>query len=260
MPVIAVNQKGVHIQELNKGAAETIIMVHGMFSNLSVYYFNIAPVLARDFHVVLYDLKSHGMSERVADGYDLDSMTNDLLGLMDTLQLERVHLVGYSFGALISLNMAMRFPERIGKLAMIEGPNPADDKTRDIIDEYSREFLEHYIQNFTDTTKVQMGKRQLERNHRMYEYLFYQTSIKQDMLAERDFFEEERIGNLPHQPLLLYGSRSNCLEAGYLLQGKINGARLMEVEGDHNVPIQAPEHIANALADFMKSAIPATSL
>ncbi len=115
-------------------------MVHGMFSNLSVYYFNIAPALAGHFHVVLYDLKSHGMSERVAAGYGLDSMTDDLLALMDALQLDKVHLVGYSFGALISLKMAMRFPERIDKLVMIEGPDPADDKTRDIIDEYSREF------------------------------------------------------------------------------------------------------------------------
>ena len=256
MPVTAIQQRGVHIQELNKGAAETIVMVHGMFSNLSVYYFNIAPVLAAHFHVVLYDLKSHGMSERVASGYDLDSMTDDLVALMDTLQLDKVHLVGYSFGALIGLKMAIRFPERINKLVMIEGPNPADDKTRDIIDEYSREFLENYISNFTDTTKVQMGKRQLERNHRMYEYLFYQTSIKQDMLAERDFFDDESIAEVSHQPLLLYGSRSNCLEAGYFLKEKIAGASIREIDGDHNVPIQGPEEVAAALMHYLQQQVP----
>jgi esterase len=256
MPVTAIQQRGVHIQELNKGAAETVVMVHGMFSNLSVYYFNIAPVLAMHFHVVLYDLKSHGMSERIAEGYDLDSMTDDLAALMDSLQLDKVHLVGYSFGALISLKMAIRFPERVGKLVMIEGPNPADDKTRDIIDEYSREFLEHYINNFTDATKVQMGKRQLERNHRMYEYLFYQTSIKQDMLAERDFFDDESIKTVSHQPLLLYGSRSNCLDAGYILKEKITGATIREIEGDHNVPIQAPEQVATALMQYLQQDVP----
>lgn len=256
MPVIDINQKGVHIQELNKGAAETVVMVHGMFSNLSVYYFNIAPVLATRFHVVLYDLKSHGMSERVADGYDLNNMADDLLALIDTLQLDKVHLVGYSFGALISLKMAMRFPERVQKLVMIEGPDPADDRTRDIMDEYSREFLENYINNFTDTTKVQMGKRQLERNHKMYEYLFYQTSIKQDMLAERGFFEDENLATVAHRPLLLYGSRSNCLDAGYILKDKIAGATLQEIDGDHNVPVQAPEQIATALMLFLKTEMP----
>src|SRR5882757_3928108 len=110
MPVIKVNNRDVHIQELNKGAAETVLLVHGMFSNLSVYYFNIAPILARHFHVVMYDLKSHGLSERTAEGYDLESMTDDLLNLLDSQGFDQVHLGGYSFGGLIALKMASRFP------------------------------------------------------------------------------------------------------------------------------------------------------
>lgn len=247
MPVIQVNGRKVHLQELNKGAAETVVMIHGMFSNLSVYYFNIAPMLATRFHVVLYDLKSHGMSERVADGYDLDSMSDDLRALMDVLELDRVHLVGYSFGALIGLKMALHFPERINGLVMIEGPDPADDRTRGFMDAYSRDALEHYF----DTKNVQIGKRRLERNHRMYAYLFYQTSIKRDMLAERELFADRRLAALAHQPLLIYGSRSDCLEAGYFLKERIPGAGLLEIGGDHNLPVQAPEQVAAALMHFL---------
>jgi esterase len=242
----------VHIQELNKEAAETVLLVHGMFSNLSVYYFNIAPVLARDFHVVMYDLKSHGMSEKVAEGYDLESMTDDLLALMDGLGLDQVYLGGYSFGGLIALKMASRFPDRIKKLAVIEAPDPNDDKTRDIIDDYSREFLEHYVENFTDTTKVKMGRRQMERNHRMYEYLFHETSIKGDMLLEREFFGSAEIDGVEKETLLLYGTGSNCLGAGQLLKQKIKGAQLLEVPGDHNIPIQEPVLIGNLLDNFFK--------
>jgi esterase len=252
MPVITVNNKSVHIQELNKGAAETIILVHGMFSNLSVYYFNIAPLLATKYHVVLYDLKSHGMSEKVLEGYDLESMTNDLLALMGVLNLQQVHLGGYSFGGLIALKMAIRFPERIKKLAIIEAPDPNDDKTRGIIDEYSREFLEHYVENFTDTTKVKMGKRQMERNHRMYEYLFYQTSIKTDMKLEKDFFGSQAIETIKQATLLLYGTDSNCLNAGKQLDGLIENASLIAVPGDHNIPIQQPLVIAEALLNFFQ--------
>jgi pimeloyl-ACP methyl ester carboxylesterase len=252
MPVIKVNNRGVHIQELNKGATKTVLLVHGMFSNLSVYYFNIAPVLAGDFHVVMYDLKSHGMSEKITDGYDLESMTDDLMALIDGLGLDRVHLAGYSFGGLIALKMASRFPERLNKLAVIEAPDPNDDKTRDIIDDYSREFLEHYVENFTDTTKVKMGKRQMERNHRMYEYLFHETSIKSDMLLEREFFGSAEIDDIVQDTLLLYGAGSNCLGAGQLLKQKIKGAQLLEVPGDHNIPIQEPVLIGNLLDKFFK--------
>jgi len=178
MPIITVNNRQVHIQELNKGAGQTVVLIHGMFSNLSIYYFNIAPVLAKHFHVVMYDLKSHGMSERFLDGYDLDNMSSDLIGLIDHLQLEKVHLVGYSFGGLIALKTALEYPDRINQLVLMEAPDPQDEKARNIIDEYSKEFLEHYVANFTDTTKVQMGKRQMEKNHRMYEFLFNQTTSR----------------------------------------------------------------------------------
>ncbi|WP_342331361.1 alpha/beta fold hydrolase [Pedobacter sp. FW305-3-2-15-E-R2A2] len=253
MPVINVETRAVHVQELNKGAAETVLLVHGMFSNLSIYYFNIAPILAKHFHVVMYDLKSHGMSEKIADGYDLNSMTDDLSALLDQLELSSVHLAGYSFGGLISLKMAARFPHKVKKLAVIEAPDPNDDKTRDIIDEYSREFLEYYVQNFADTTKSKMGKRQMEKNHRMYEYLFHETSIKSDMIRERDFFSATEIDGISQETLLLYGANSNCLEAGKALKKKIKRVELMEVDGDHNVPIQQPVSIGNLMETFFKN-------
>jgi esterase len=253
MPVIKVNHRDVHIQELNKGAAETVLLIHGMFSNLSVYYFNIAPVLAEHFHVVMYDLKSHGMSERTLEGYDLNSMTDDLYALMEVLNLDKVHLAGYSFGGLIALKMALRFPERLRKLVLIEAPDPNDAQTRGIIEEYSREFLEHYVANFTDTTKVKMGKRQMDRNHRMYEYLFYQTSIKRDMIQESGFFNAPEINAMKKDTLLLYGSASNCLEAGKQLNRKISRSDLIPLDGDHNIPIQEPVMIAELVSGFFKN-------
>jgi len=250
MPILAINNKSVHIQELNKSAPETIVLVHGMFSNLSVYYFNIAPILATQFHVVLYDLKSHGMSEKMMTGYDLDSMTDDLFALMNALKLTQVYLGGYSFGGLIALKMAIRFPSLIKKLAVIEAPDPSDEKARGIIEEYSREFLEHYVENFTDTTKVKMGKRQMEKNHRMYEYLFYQTSIKDDMVLEKDFFEDEAIEKVNQEVLLLYGLTSTCLDAGKTLNKKIKNSSIQIVNGDHNIPIQEPQLIGETLLNF----------
>ncbi|WP_426479355.1 alpha/beta fold hydrolase [Chryseobacterium sp. CBSDS_008] len=251
MPIITVNNRQVHIQELNKGAEQTVVLIHGMFSNLSIYYFNIAPVLAKHFHVVMYDLKSHGMSERFLDGYDLDNMSSDLMGLIDHLQLEKVHLVGYSFGGLIALKTALEYPDRVNQLVVMEAPDPQDEKARNIIDEYSKEFLEHYVANFTDTTKVQMGKRQMEKNHRMYEFLFNQTSIKADMIREKHFLGKAHFNRLTAPTLLLYGADSNCRPTGEWLQSQISQSELELIPGDHNIPIQEPQRIAETIAQFL---------
>lgn len=251
MPYIEIHNRSVHVQELNKGASDTLVLVHGMFSNLSVYYFKIAPLLAKRFHVVMYDLKSHGLSTKVESGYRFSHMTEDLIHLLDELKLNKIHLVGYSFGGLVSLNTCMSYPERIEKLCVIEAPNPGDRKAMDLIDVYSKEFLENYIQNFTDTTKVNMGRRQLEKNHRMYEYLFNNTSIKADMEYEMGFFEKAPFHIVNHETLLLYGMRSNCIESGEILSSKIIDSQLKTLEGDHNLPIQQPEIVAETLIEFL---------
>ena len=240
MPIIKVNNSNVHIQELNKTAKETVILIHGMFSNLSVYYFNIAPILAKSFRVVLYDLKSHGLTQRVPGGYDLASMTEDLVQLMKKLNLREVYLAGYSFGGLIALNTAINYPELIKKLVIIEAPDPSDNRTAAIIDQYDKDFLEHYVANFADPAQPQMSKRQLEKNHQMYDYLFQQTSIKTDMLLERDFFRKAKLHELALPVLLLYATDSVCLDAGKELRSKILKTKLMELNGDHNLPVQDP--------------------
>lgn len=251
MPIITVKNKKVHLQELNKDAEDTVILIHGMFSNLSIYYFNIAPILAQHFHVVMYDLKSHGRSERVLEGYDLENMASDLIAMMDYLQIKKAQLVGYSFGGLIALQTALIAPERLSKLIIIEAPDPQDEKARDIIESYSKEFLENYIANFTDTTKVRMGKRQLEKNHRLYEFLFNQTSIKADMIKEKHFLHQLPISELQLPILLLYGSASNCKPTGEWLQSQIGTAELKLIDGDHNIPIQAPIRIAEIIVQFL---------
>ncbi|MGG5208230.1 alpha/beta fold hydrolase [Chryseobacterium sp. MIQD13] len=258
MPVITVNHKQVHIQELNKGAEHTVVLIHGMFSNLSIYYFNIAPILAKHYHVVMYDLKSHGMSERFSDGYDLESMSSDLLALMNVLHLEKVHLAGYSFGGLIALKAALKAPHRIHQLVVMEAPDPKDEKARNIIDEYSKEFLEHYVANFTDTTKVQMGKRQMEKNHRMYEFLFEKTSIKADMIREKHFLGETDFSELKVPTLLMYGADSNCRPTGEWLNAQIPESELTLIPGDHNIPIQEPAHIAESIIRFLSQSLSKT--
>lgn len=251
MPHINIHNRNVHIQELNKGAPNTLILIHGMFSNLSVYYFKIAPLLAKKFHVIMYDLKSHGLSARFDTGYRFSDMTEDLIHLLDELNLDKVHLVGYSFGGLISINTCINYPERIEKLCVIEAPNPGDRKAVGLIDIYSKEFLENYILNFTDTTRVNMGKRQLEKNHRMYEYLFNNTSIKVDMECEMNFFKTASFNLINQETLLLYGKQSNCLDSGNRLSSKITDSQLKVLEGDHNLPIQQPEVVAETLIDFL---------
>lgn len=251
MAIIQVNNKKIHVLEMNRESPQTIVMIHGMFTNMSVFYFNIAPELAKHFHVVLYDLQSHGMSERVDCGYNLEAMSDDLIALLDVLNLKKVHLVGYSYGGLIALKTAMLYPDRIKILGVIEAPKPDDGDAPEVLQKYGDELLDQYFNNYVVSTALHPGKRQIEKNKKLYEYLFNYTSIKEDFNIDNNLFDILSKNPIKTPTLLLYGSDSDCLLAGTMLKKIIPDSCLFQEHGDHNLPIQKPQWINEKLLEFM---------
>lgn len=253
MPVIQVNGRLVHYQQLNEQAADTVLLVHGMFSNLAVYYFHIAPILAQRFRVVMYDMKGHGMSDRAETGYDLEAMAADMQSLIETLDLPAVHLAGYSFGALVALKAALDYPQRIRRLVLIEGPDPADKRMLEGIAQYNKDMLLDYVEKNDSRILQNGGKRRLEKMHRRFEYLFHETTIRNDMQREHAFFKDAAIAGLPHDTLLMYGRSSACVKAGELLHSRISKSEMVLIDGDHTLPVQQPALIGNTLTTFFNN-------
>ena len=98
------------------------MFVHGLImDNLSSFYYTLAPGVARSTDVVLYDLRGHGRSDRPSVGYRVEDGVADLLGILDALPVDGpVHVVGNSFGGTIALAAALRHPERIAGMVLIE--------------------------------------------------------------------------------------------------------------------------------------------
>lgn len=252
MPIVRINKANVHIQELNTGAKESVLMVHSMLGSLAEYYFSIAPVLARKYHIVLYDLKGHGKSEKVTSGYGLQAMADDLLALMDTLKMPSVHLAGYSYGALIALKMAARHPQKIKKLVIIEAPDPDKQEILELTNTYSKQRLTDYLSKSTHHT-FPLGKRHLDQMHGMCEFLLKETSFKTETLEDRDFFTGSEIDSILHDTLLVYGDHSDCAPAGNKLNKKMRACRLQFIPGNHYLPLQAPALVASQLSTFFEN-------
>src|SRR5262249_10286306 len=84
------------------------------------WYLRIAPPLAQRHRVIMLDLRGHGRSSMPPRGYSGDSIAADLRALLDHLDIERVHLVGHSFGGNAALHFACLFPERMATLTLAD--------------------------------------------------------------------------------------------------------------------------------------------
>ena len=102
---------------------ETVVLHHGMAKNHKLWYAWV-PILARHYRVVRFDMRGMGQSAVPEPGYpwSLDNFANDLLGILDQLDLPRVHLIGETVGGSIAMNFASQHQERLLSLAVCTSP------------------------------------------------------------------------------------------------------------------------------------------
>lgn len=95
----------------------TLFLLHAAMGSARRLY-RWVPLLARHFRVVRPDLRGHGKT-RVPDSnqLSLERLARDVIELADHLRCDRFHLAGSSAGAIIGIQTALDFPERIATLA-----------------------------------------------------------------------------------------------------------------------------------------------
>jgi len=108
----------VHVERYGDRGAP-ILLIHGF--GASTYCFrHLGPELARDHRVFAIDLNGFGYTERPDDteAYNLDGQARLVIETARQLQLDRVHLVGHSFGAVVALRAAELDPRRCDQLVL----------------------------------------------------------------------------------------------------------------------------------------------
>jgi len=106
---------GIKLFYATIGEGSPVVLLHGGLAN-SDYWGNQVRALAAAHRVIFMDSRGHGRSTRDAQPYGYDLMADDVVGLLDVLKVPRADLVGWSDGGIIALDMAMRHPDRVGKI------------------------------------------------------------------------------------------------------------------------------------------------
>ncbi len=97
------------------GEGPPMLLIHGGLSDQHVWDAQL-PILARRHRVILADSRGQGRSTRTDAPLSYDLMADDYVALLDYLGVDKVDLVGWSDGAIIGLDIAMRYPERLNSL------------------------------------------------------------------------------------------------------------------------------------------------
>jgi pimeloyl-ACP methyl ester carboxylesterase len=97
------------------GEGEPLLLLHGGLGNAN-YFANQIPAFAEKYKVIAVDSRGHGRSTVTETPIGYALMASDVLALMDYLEIESAHVVGWSDGGIIGLHIAINNPERLKKL------------------------------------------------------------------------------------------------------------------------------------------------
>lgn len=130
-----VSANGLSFAYVEEGSGPPVILVHGSVSDYREWANQMAP-LARRYRVIAYSRRYHWPNTPPGAGADasLERQVDDLAAIIKILGIAPAHIVGHSFGGAVALNLALRHPELVRTLILVEpgvvgvlGDLPADN-------------------------------------------------------------------------------------------------------------------------------------
>lgn len=107
------------IRDFGDPAAPPIVLIHGLGGSSLGEWYRVAPLLAERHRIVTLDHRSHGLSPKVVDRFEIEDIADDVAGILDALDISSATVVGYSMGGTIAQSLAYRHPGRVDRLVLI---------------------------------------------------------------------------------------------------------------------------------------------
>lgn len=122
--LIRVPTNGIHLNCAVSGKGPPLLLLHGFPEFWGCWYEQI-PALSRHFTVVAPDLRGCGDSDKPAQGYDVRTLCNDIVGLVDAFgEGRRARIIGHDWGGFIAWALSYYCPDRLERLSIINSPQP----------------------------------------------------------------------------------------------------------------------------------------
>jgi pimeloyl-ACP methyl ester carboxylesterase len=240
-----------HVQRIGAPSAgdarPVVVVLHGLvMDNLSSFYFTLANPMASVGEALLYDLRGHGKSERPATGYTLDEMVSDLEAVLTaTVAQTPVFLVGNSFGGLLGLAFAARYPERARGLVLIDGHLGESGWTDRMAATLELEG-EARDQQIMISFQSWLGRHSERKSTRLADAaskLVYGTSLVRDMKQSGALADEE-LSRVTCPVLAIYGETSDLRAQAERVAARIPTAELVVLPGcSHSVLWEATARV-----------------
>ena len=119
--------RGIKLYTEEYGTGKPLVLFHGNGGSISSMS-AIIPYFSKKYRTIALDSRAHGKSVDSGDSLSFEMMADDVAYLLDQMKIDSAYIIGWSDGGIIALELAMRHPEKIRRLAST-GANLWPDST-----------------------------------------------------------------------------------------------------------------------------------
>jgi len=262
---------GARIWYQRVGSGPNLVQIGGAVSGHEGYA-TVTEAMTRHFTVLDYDHRGYGLSERPEQTYGLDVWSNDLIGLLDHLEIERTHVHGGSMGGFIAVYFATRHPERVDRLVIGGAVAKCDTMARnqfrgwkDVASAYglyseelatllsTHAFSRVYLDGSAGGAEAVSAMREVtRRNASLHVFLdACDAMMTADVTAD--------LGKISAPTLVMVGAEDvhtpiDCGPDGAgarVMAESIPGARLEVLKGGHGFLVEQPDESIDLIVNFL---------
>lgn len=268
---LTIRELKIAYQEWGDPDGVPILALHG-FGLSGHMYDEFAKRIPDSFRLIALDQRGHGDSDWSPEGdYSRSAFVADLEDFREALDIERFILIGHSMGGLNAVSYAVRYPERVESLVLVDvGPEAAKEGVDNIM-RFTQGPDELEFEEFVEMAHRFNQRRSIDNiRERMRHRLKKMEDGKWTWKFDKRFREDTkslRIGNedgpsdswdlfrsVQAPTLLLRGEESDVLEPEVALKSvsEMQRCRLVAIPGaGHSVPGDAPDAFTEAVETFI---------
>jgi pimeloyl-ACP methyl ester carboxylesterase len=258
------------------GSGEPLLLIMGLAADSTAWAFQV-PELSKHYRTIVFDNRGVGRSSKPPGPYSIHQMADDARALLDSLAIERCHVVGVSMGGMIAQELVLRCPERVrGLVLACTYPEPDAD-----VEEQRHVTLAKFggsvdaaggvkidfsaldpVQFFQGMLPLVFNQEFIDRElPKMLQifggslrYGFRLEAILGQVAAVMGHRATDRLHEIKAPTLVLTGDRDRLISPANseILASNIPGAKLVKVPGgSHGFNFETPEIFNRHVLDFL---------
>lgn len=255
-----VSVDGYNIRYLQDGHSENvIILLHGL-GGMAERWNPVIPYLSKNYRIIIPDLIGHGLSDRPQIDYTPDIFKNVILGLLETLSLKNVYMVGTSLGGEIVADCASTQSPIINKVTMVS-PAGIMKRSTPALDAYTMAALYPNHESVKIAYQMMTGEKREVSEQSVENFITSMTRPNTKMAFLSTLLGmknsppiSEKLGKINIPSLLIWGSEDKIIPIEYSKDfvSAIPNCKFVIMNGCGHIPYEEkPEEFSKIVLNFL---------